>query len=222
MGHDIRTTTPRTLSILSNPAIIAISQDPLGSSAVRRWLYNIPASSSSSSPPSTWPSDPHASIPSIQLWTGALAPTTSTAPKTNDALVLLINGGPTPLTLHASLADIFFDSGPAGTAPQIGLAWELRDLWADRMSDAEAGWIIGNVTDADNKTMGDFAGVVAGRDRFNVSRTGYAEALAKADDRVLGSVTSTVMPRGTVSAVVEGHGVRVFRLRAVGEKGAEL
>lgn len=46
MGNDIRSIQPSDLSILSNPAIIAINQDPSGSSAARRWFWNINATDS--------------------------------------------------------------------------------------------------------------------------------------------------------------------------------
>lgn len=219
MGNDIRKMDPSTLSILSNPAIIAVSQDPYGSSAARQWLYNIPASPSSSSS-SEWDSDTHSTIPSIQLWSGRLVSTTDS--KVPDAVVLLINGGSSNLTLNASLADIFVDNGVGGTAPQVKLSWEVRDLWADRMSEQDGQWIIGNVTESDNKTMGAFNNMVGGKERWNVTKTSYAQGLKDRDERLLGSVTTTVKPSGTLSAVVEAHGVRVFRLRALGNGAGEL
>ena len=42
MGNDIRSLQPNDLSILTNPAVLAISQDPLGSLAFRRWRYYVP------------------------------------------------------------------------------------------------------------------------------------------------------------------------------------
>jgi alpha-galactosidase len=210
MGNDIRKMDPKTLSILSNPAIIAVSQDPLGSSASRHWLYNVDSNSSNSI----------SSIPSIQMWSGRLVSTSDS--KVNDVVLLLVNGGDDTLTLNATLEDIFIDSGPAGTAKEVKMAWEVRDLWAARMSDQEGSWIIGNVTSTDNKTVGDFDGIIGGKPRYNATKTSYAQGLLNRDERLLGVVTTSVQPSGTVTAEVEKHGIRVFRLRALANKAAEL
>ena len=42
ISTDLRRISSTTLSILSNPAVLAISQDPLGQSAFRRWRYFVP------------------------------------------------------------------------------------------------------------------------------------------------------------------------------------
>lgn len=39
MGNDIRSILPADLAILSNAAVIAVNQDPNGSSASRKWMY---------------------------------------------------------------------------------------------------------------------------------------------------------------------------------------
>ena len=46
MGDDIRSIKPADPAILSNAAIIAVNQDPSGSSAARRRLYNTKATDS--------------------------------------------------------------------------------------------------------------------------------------------------------------------------------
>ena len=45
MGTAIPDMSPETLSIYSNPAVLAISQDPLGASAHRIWQYSAPVDS---------------------------------------------------------------------------------------------------------------------------------------------------------------------------------
>src|SRR2546429_369436 len=41
MGIDVRTITSSALSILQNSAVVAVNQDPMGSSVFRRWRYKI-------------------------------------------------------------------------------------------------------------------------------------------------------------------------------------
>lgn len=129
-------------------------------------------------------------------------------------VVLFINGGNTSTTMNAALANIFVDNGAAGTAQQVNMSWEVRDLWANRMSDEEAGWIIGNSTATGNATTG-YNATTVGTGRYNATKTSYAQGLANKDDLLLGKVTTTVQPSGAITATVDPHGARVFRLRAV-------
>jgi alpha-galactosidase len=200
MGNDIRIIKPADLSILSNPAIIAVNQDPLGQSAVRRWIWSTAATDENFRS-------------QIQMWSGNLKSTTDG--KTNDMIVLLINGGNSTASMNATLADIFIDNGPGGTAPQVKQAWEVRDLWANRMSSDVASWIIGNSTAAGNATTGYNATQAGAGGRYNATKTSYAQGLMNKDPLLLGGVVSTAQASGTVVADVEAHGARVFRLRAV-------
>jgi alpha-galactosidase len=186
MGNDIRVMKPADFSILSNAAIIAVNQDPLGSSAIRRWIWN------------TENTDENFRA-TIQMWSGSLKSTTGG--EENDVVVLLINGGKNTREMNATLAEIFVDNGPRGKAKEVKMAWEVRDLWANRMSTEEASWIIGNST--------------VGTGLYNATKTSYAQGLANLDEELLGKVTTTVMPSGTITATVDPHGARVFRLRAV-------
>src|SRR6187402_252173 len=105
MGNDVRTITPASLSILSNAAVIAVNQDPLGSSASRKWQRTLAD-----------PSVPYPG-PALQLWAGDLKSTTGG--DWNDVVVLLVNGAEETVVINATLAEIFEDSGPAGTAEQV-------------------------------------------------------------------------------------------------------
>lgn len=201
MGNDIRSIAPADLSILSNAAVIAVNQDPLGSSAARRWVY---ATNSSSIPDTT--------AGAIQLWSGSLKSTTGG--KYSDMVVLLINGGNTTLEMNATLADIFVDSGPRGTAPQVSIAWEVRDLWANRMSNEEAQAIIDASSAAGNATTG-YNATTVGYGRYNSTATSYAAGLASNNTLLLGNVTTTVQPSGTITATVQPHGAALYRLRAM-------
>ena len=184
---------------MSNPAVIAINQDPSGSSAARKWLY------------ATNGTDAYGGA-SIQLWSGNLKSTTGG--DQNDVVVVLINGNNDTTVMNATLADIFVDNGPAGTAPQVKLSWEVRDLWANRMSDAEAQAIISASSAAGNATTG-YNATRVGAGRYNATKTSYAEGLANNDPLLLGKVSTTVQPSGTIIATVDPHGAAMFRLRAL-------
>lgn len=198
MGNDIRTIAPSDLAILSNPAVIAINQDPSGSSAARRWMY------------ATNDTDINGRA-AIQMWSGSLKSTTGGAE--SDMVVLLINGNNSTTVMNATLADIFVDNGPAGTAPQVKMAWEVRDLWANRMSNEEAKAIIDASSAVGNATTG-YNATTVGAGRYNATQTSYAEGLAMNSTLLLGNVTTTVQPSGTITATVDPHGVAMFRLRA--------
>lgn len=62
MGNDIRAMDAKTLSILTNPAVLAISQDRAGSSAVRRWRYYLPNNDNSGNATAAQGSGPIAEI----------------------------------------------------------------------------------------------------------------------------------------------------------------
>lgn len=104
-----------TLSILQNTAVLAVSQDPETSSAVRVWRYYVEDGE-------------------IQLYSGTLSG--------GDQLVLLLNGGSVAREMNATLTDIFWGDGPEGTASQVQSSWDVYDLWADRMSNQTANAII--------------------------------------------------------------------------------
>lgn len=197
MGNDFSKITNKTLSILLNAAAIAVNQDPQQSSAIRRWYYE-------TSDIDKWGKG------SIQMWSGNLNSTTGT--EYNDVVVVLINGNNSTTTLNASLADIFVDDGADGTAPQVGLNWEARDLWAYRLTDEEAQAVI----DAANATVnGGVAAPVNLTNLYNATATSYAAGLEANDELLLGKVVATVEARGTLTAEIERHGAAMFRLRAV-------
>lgn len=147
------------------------------------------------------------------MWSGNLESTTGG--EQNDMVVLLINGNNARTVMNATLADIFIDNGPAGTAPQVKMSWEVRDLWANRMSNDEAQAIISSSSATANITTGYNATTVGAGGRYNATRTSYAEGLARKDSLLLGNITTTVQPSGTLTATVDPHGAAMFRLRAV-------
>jgi alpha-galactosidase len=200
MGNDLRRISPQDLAILSNAAVIAVNQDPLGQSAARRWLY-----------------DGNGAVDKngrsgIQLWSGTLKGTVHK--DYNDYVVLLVNGNNDSTVMNATLEDIFVDSGPRGHAPQVDMSWEVRDLWTDRMSNETAQAIIDASTAANNATKG-YNATTVGDNRYNATATSYADGLASNNSILLGSVTTTVQPSGTITATVDRHGAAMFRLRAI-------
>ncbi|KAJ4389327.1 hypothetical protein N0V93_006793 [Gnomoniopsis smithogilvyi] len=197
MGNDFSKITNKTLSILANAAAIAVNQDPIASSAARRWYYD------------TDLVDEYGKS-SIQMWSGNLNSTTDS--EWNDMVVVLVNGQNASATMNATLADIFIDSGTYGTAPQAALSWEVRDLWSNRLTDEEAQAIIdaAHATESGSGVAGNVTTKL-----YNATQTSYADGLEAKNDLLLGKVVGTVAPQGTLTAEVDRHGVAMFRLRAV-------
>ncbi|KAK9368823.1 glycoside hydrolase superfamily [Lipomyces kononenkoae] len=119
MGNDVNVMDAKALSILNNPAVIAVSQDPLGVPAIRRWRYYVNDT------------DQYGQG-EIQMWSGPLYG--------GDQLVILLNAGNSARKMTATLADIFCVA--AGIAKEIKEDWDIYDLWANRMDDATAQSII--------------------------------------------------------------------------------
>lgn len=196
MGNDFSKISNKTLSILSNAAVIAVNQDPLGSSASRKWYYE------------TSDVDQYGKS-SIQMWSGQLNSTTDS--EWNDMVVVLVNSQNSSATMNATLADIFNDQGASGTAAQLALSWEVRDLWANRLTDEEAQALI----DGMNAEQAGGVASNATSKLYNATETSYAAGLQAKNELLLGSVVGTVEPRGTLTAEVDRHGAAMFRLRAV-------
>ena len=197
MGNDLRSITPSTYTILSNPAILAISQDPGSRSAVRRWRYFVDDTDEFGQG-------------EIQLWAGALSG--------GDEVVILLNAGNSEREMNATLVDIFFDSGPTGNPTQANSAWDIYDLWANRMDNSTAEQIIeaanGNSSAGDPNTIGT-------QFRYNATANGgYASGLSQNLPVLLGKKIGTVEPHGRLTATVPRHGVAVFRLRQASSTGA--
>ncbi|KAI0174110.1 glycoside hydrolase family 27 protein [Pestalotiopsis sp. NC0098] len=201
LGNDLRIVKAADLAIISNAAIIAVNQDPLGSSASRRWHYE------------TDDVDEYGKG-SYQLWSGALVSTTGG--DYYDVLAVFVNGNDSPLAMNATLLDIFADLGSTGAAAYAALSWEVNDLWGARMSDAEAQSIIDAASG--NYTGAAYNGTTA--DRYNATAKSYAQGLADADPLLLGTKVTTVAPSGTLLADVDRHGVAVYRLRAIPTEAA--
>lgn len=101
MGNDLRTLKASDYSILANPAVIAVNQDPLGVAATYRWTRN-----------------------NVQLWSGPLASTSGSA--VNDQVVALYNNGGSSSTLSVSFSDIFGTSSIPSSQFEIRDLWGSR------------------------------------------------------------------------------------------------
>lgn len=190
IGTNIRTISPANLAILSNPAIIALNQDPSAGAAIRKWRYLVD------------PDDYGQG--EIALWTRVM--------KNGDTVIALLNAGNTTRTMNATMNDIFFDQRTAGAykaPPELSQTWDVYDLWANRMTDEEAQSIIsGNGTTSNSTT------------RYNATVTSYAEGLKNNATQLYGSRVGSLAPSGTFSAEIARHSVGVYRLRSQGSASA--
>jgi len=194
IGTDVRVLSADSLSIYTNPAIIALNQDPAGSPVSKRWEYNV--------------SDvDQYDMGTMSMWSGPLW--------SNNQAVIFLNADNTSRTMTATLADVFIDDGGA-ISPQAKMSYDVYDLWANRMPNATANMIL----DA-NSTVG--ATNVTSY-YYNATETSYAKGLAMNDTRLMGVKVSSVKGLGTLTATVPRHGVVAYRLKpqAVNMKRDEL
>lgn len=186
MSNALTTIDPQTLSILQNPAVLAVSQDPKASPAVRRWRQYLPNDIGQ-----------YGKTGELQLYSGPLAG--------GDQLVLLLNAGSTARMMNTSLVDVFWDDGVKGTAAQVGKHWDVYDLWGARMGNHTASEIVqqggGTVTAAYNLA------------RLGGATKVYSEAPSSRLEALMGTKVGSVGPSGTVEAMVRPHGVAMLRLR---------
>jgi len=183
IGTDIRSMTSATLSIYSNPAVIALNQDAAVSAAVRHWRYYV--------------SDvDEYSMGEISMWTRTL--------NNSDVAVALVNAGNKSREMNATLAEIFFDNG-AARSTQAMMSYDVYDLWAYRMDNATATNILNGTAGPLNANS---------TTRYNSTAMSYADGLAMNSTALLGNLTGSVSPLGTLTATVPRHGVGLFRLRA--------
>ena len=208
MGTDVTAMTPQTLSIYSNPAIIAINQDPLGTPATRVWLS--PAQPQNE----TYSTDAYI-VGEASFWTGQLA--------NGDYVTAFVNGASSPTTLSASMSDIFIDlltTGSNAPVPQISQTWDVYDLWANRMSNATAQAIImGNYTLPTNASSMSNSTTTMPVQTYNATAMSYKDGLAANETALFGVKMAELVPGGMVQAMVPAHGVVVYRLRSQGGGG---
>ncbi|KAL1644171.1 hypothetical protein SLS58_004451 [Diplodia intermedia] len=189
MGTNIPTLSPANLAIYSNPAVIALNQDPSASAANRVWRYFVADTDDDG-------------MGEIQLWTRSL--------DNGDKAVALINTGNSSRSMNATIRDVFLDEATAGAylAPeQLSTTWDVYDLWANRMSDEEAAAILaGNATTIEDDSV----------TRYNATKMSYEEGLKANHTALFGKKVGQLLPGGSFETEVDRHSIGLFRLRAVG------
>jgi alpha-galactosidase len=191
MGNDLRTLSASSLTILNNPAVIAISQDPEGRSATRiRREMNA--------------AKDKYGVGEIQVWSGSLFG--------GDQVVILLNAAGEDARISASLEEIFLHDGPEGSAPQVSEEWEVYDLWANRMEDALAQRLLDAPEDKLEKLFKD-------ANWYNSTEIPYKEGLKKRDARLMGEKIGKINPGGSLTAKVKRHSLEMYRLKSVGHGG---
>lgn len=191
MGNDLRSLSALSLTILNNPAVIAISQDPEGRSVarVRR---------------ETQVAKDKYGMGEIQVWSGSLYG--------GDQVVILLNAAEEDASISASFEEIFLHDGPEGSAPQVQEEWQAYDLWANRMDTALAQKIL-------DAPVGKLEKLFKDANWYNSTELPYKEGLKNSDTRLLGKKVSVIAPGGTLTATVKRHSAEMFRLRSVGDGG---
>jgi len=188
MGTDIRSLDANAYTIYTNPAILALSQDPAGASAQRRWRYYVS------------PSDANGGG-EIQMWAGSLSQ--------GDYVMILLNAANQDMYMNATLADVFLDNGGA-ISTQAKSSWDVYDLWQNRMPNATANAILNS-----NTTVG---AMNATSYLYNATAQSYADGIAKNDTLLMGQHVGVWQAGGasTWSVMVPKHGVMAYRLRPRG------
>ncbi|KAI9687225.1 MAG: hypothetical protein M1822_002268 [Bathelium mastoideum] len=164
IGTNVLTLSPANLAIYSNPAVIALNQDPSGSGAVRKWQYFV-------NPDDTGEGE-------IALWTRSM--------DNGDQVFALINAGNISMLMNTTLYEIFLDDATAGAyeaPPELSESWDIYDLWANRMSNDEAASII-------NGTASPLGANSNSTTRYNATATSYANGLMNNDTALYGSKSS--------------------------------
>ena len=191
MGNDLRTLSASALTILNNPAVIAVSQDPEGRSVARvRREMGV--------------AKDKYGIGEIQVWSGPLYG--------GDQVVVLLNAASEDARISASLEEIFLHDGPEGSAPQINEEWEVFDLWADRMDTTFAQKVLKAPTDKLERLFKEASW-------YNSTELSYKDGLKRRDARLMGKKVGNITPGGSLTAKVKRHSVEMYRLKSVAHGG---
>lgn len=178
----------KTLTIVNNPAILALSQDPATKPAllVQRDV-NVPKD--------------RYGVGETHVWSGSLAH--------GDQVVILLNMANEKQTISVSLEEIFVRDGAGGTAPQNYHDWDVYDLWADRMSDEDAQSILGAGDQSAREKL------FQQLNWYNATQISYSEGLTMRDPRLMGKKVNMIAAQGILEVEVSRHAAQVFRLHNV-------
>lgn len=190
LGNDVRVMSPRALSIVNNPAVIALSQDPHGRSLTRvnRVTEGVAK-------------DVYG-VGETHVWSGYLA--------NGDQAVVMLNAGAEDLeSMSVPLSEVFTSFGPGGSAPHVGFDWAVHDLWAHRMPTETAARLLAA------RTQDEGAAVLAGANWYNATEKPYEVGLREGDPRLFGEKIGVVEAGGILSVPVKKHAAAVLRLRRI-------
>jgi len=180
----------KTLNVVNNPAILALSQDPETKPALRvQRDLNVPKD--------------RYGVGETQVWSGPLSH--------GDQVVILLNMADENQTINVSLEEIFVRDGAGGIAPQNYRDWDVYDIWASRMSDEDAQSILDA---ADQSAREQLFGQL---DWYNSTQMPYSEGLKKRDPRLMGKKVGVIPAQGILAAEVSRHAAQVFRLRNISD-----
>ena len=189
MGNKLDQLSPEDYGILTNPAVLSISQDPAGSAIQRKVVRQVDAKD-------------EYGFGEVQIWSGSLFG--------GDQVVAFINAANTSQTISATLVQIF---GGLRTNENAQSDWEMYDVWGNSsvMNNTMAEAVL-------NGTM-ELAGSNMTQGYYNATEMSWAEGLAMNDTRLLGTRVGTVSAGGSVETEVPRHGIAMWRFRNMGGGG---
>ncbi|PTB62533.1 family 27 glycoside hydrolase [Trichoderma citrinoviride] len=195
LGTDLRKWSGSDLAIVTNPAVIAINQDPRGRAVQRiRRNFNVPKDE--------W------GVGETHIWSGPLA--------NGDQILVFLNFADEDLDMGATLAEIFLTNGVGGTAPQNKQDWAVHDLWGKTgaaMSNEDAQAVLDADSASERKQKLQKLGW------YNSTELSYAEGLKREDPRLFGERVGVIKSGGRFDVRVPRHAGKAFRLRSLsGEK----
>ncbi len=132
MGNKLDKLSPEDYGILTNPAVLAISQDPMGSAIQRRYVRQVAEKDE-------W------GFGEVQIWSGALSG--------GDQVVAFLNVANSTQMISASLLQIF---GGLKSNENAQSNWELYDLWGAQtvMNQTVAAGVLNGTMELGNSTLG--------------------------------------------------------------------
>jgi len=190
IGADLRKLSPDILTILNNPAVLVVNQDPLGRS-VKRIKRDLDVQKDQYGEGET------------HVWSGELFG--------GDQCVVFFNAADEDVEMTASLKEIFVHEGPGGSAPQVKASWDYYDLWANRMDTDVAAEILEAPVDKLEPLFKEI-------DWYNATTLPYSEGLKQKDIRLMGVKVGVVGAGGSITVTVPRHSVKMFRLRSTGSE----
>lgn len=196
MGNKLDQLSVADFQILTNPAILALSQDPLGSAIQRRVVQQVV------------PKDQQYGFGQVQIWSGSLYG--------GDYVVVFLNAANDTQNVQVPLWQVF----GLPTATQAQENWEMYDLWADNVTIPAqiAGMVLnGTMTMAMAGSNGTMNSAIPGY--YNATEVSWADGIMSNDTRLLGSYEGMAVAGGMVQASVDAHDVKAWRFRSAGTGG---